>query len=51
MCSCQSRTLKDAGFSKEKIVKDKDNNYFKIKPYLGNAFLIEPIDIDDFKEF
>lgn len=50
-CSCQRQELKEAGLGKQKVVKDKDNNYYQIMPHVGDTFIIEPIDIKEFREF
>lgn len=50
-CSCQRQELKDAGLDEEKIVRDKNGNYFRLKPHVGDTFFIEPLDMGEYEKF
>lgn len=50
-CSCQSRSLKEAGLGEEKIVRDAKGNYYRLIPHVGDTFFVRPLNMEEFQEF
>lgn len=43
--------LEERGFKNQKILKDRDGNYYRIEHHLGTTYKIEPIDTIDLGTF